>query len=154
WTGVDGPVPSITSKYAGSTTQGASGVIENRQFRLNKFEVIGSQSIAQVIERWIGKDALRWYISQITDSEIVVEATFADGDLAEPEGSAEPRAWHPGKSAVVSIIPTGTGGDLGGYAGDAAPATNLLAATADYLITNPNAVNASNFISMADNVLT
>jgi hypothetical protein len=128
-------------------------VIENRQFRLNKFDVIGSQSIAQVIERWIGKDALRWYISQITDSEIVVEATFADGDLAEPEAGAGPRSWQPGTSAVVSLIPTGIGCDLGGYAGDAAPATNLLAATADYLITNPNAVNASNFISMADNVL-
>jgi hypothetical protein len=44
------------------------------------------------------------------------------------------------------------GCDIGGYAADAAPATNLLASCADYLITNPNAVNASNFISMADNV--
>jgi hypothetical protein len=128
-------------------------VIENRQFRLNKFEVIGTESIAQVIERWIGKDALRWYISQITDTEIVVEATFFDGFRAEPEEEVSPRAWNPGKSAVVSIIPTGIGCDLGGYAGDAAPATNLLAATADYLVTNPNAVNASNFISMSDNVL-
>jgi hypothetical protein len=130
-------------------------VIENRQFRLNRFEVIGAEpSIAQVIERWIGKDALRWYISQITDSEIVVEATFFDGHLAElEEEDAGPRSWNPGKSVVVSIIPTGIGCDLGGYAGDAAPATNLLAATADYLVTNPNAVNASNFISMADNLL-
>lgn len=54
---------------------------------------------------------------------------------------------------MVSIIPTGIGCDLGGYAGDAALATNLLAATSDFLVTNPNAVNASNFISMADNVL-
>jgi hypothetical protein len=128
-------------------------VIENRQFRLNKFDVIGTDSIAQVIERWIGKDALRWYISQVTDTEIVVEATFSDGYLTEPEEDAGPRSWSPGKSAVVSIIPTGIGCDLGGYAGDAAPASNLLAATADYLVTNPNAVNASNFISMADNLL-
>src|SRR5436305_2403081 len=63
------------------------------------------------------------------------------------------RGWHRGRNAVVSIIPTGIGCDLGGYAGDAAPATSLLAATADFLVTNPNAVNASNFISMADNVL-
>jgi len=128
-------------------------VIENRQFRLNRFEVIGADSLAQVVERWVGKDALRWYISQITDTEIVVEATFFDGHLNELDGDAGPRAWNPGKSVVVSIIPTGIGCDLGGYAGDAAPATNLLAATADYLVTNPNAVNASNFISMADNVL-
>ncbi|HET9210943.1 MAG TPA: DUF3326 domain-containing protein, partial [Thermoanaerobaculia bacterium] len=128
-------------------------MIENRQFRLSKFDVIGTGSIAQVIERWIGKDALRWYISQVTDTEIVVEATFYDGPLAEPVEETGPRAWNPGRSAVVSIIPTGIGCDLGGYAGDAAPASNLLAATADYLVTNPNAVNASNFISMADNLL-
>jgi hypothetical protein len=127
-------------------------VVENRQFRLNKFEVIGSESIASVIERMVGHDALRWYISQITDQEIIVEATFADGEMFEPETVAD-RGWYPGKAVVVSIVPTGIGCDLGGYAGDAAPATNLLAATADYLVTNPNAVNASNFISMADNVL-
>jgi hypothetical protein len=128
-------------------------VIENRQFRLNKFEVIGSDSIAQVVERWIGREALRWYIAQITDTEIVVEATFFDGEMFAPDEETADRRWHPGKSAVVSIIPTGIGCELGGYAGDAAPSTNLLATAADYLVTNPNAVNASNFISMADNVL-
>jgi len=126
-------------------------MISNRQFRVSKFDVIGTESVAQVIERWIGKDALRWYIAQVTDSEIVVEATFFDGEMFQPEEADRP--WHPGKSVVVSIIPTGIGCDLGGYAGDAAPATNLLAAAADYLVTNPNAVNASNFISMADNLL-
>src|SRR6185369_1561266 len=126
-------------------------MISNRQFRVSKFDVIGKESVAQIIERRIGKDALRWYIAQITDTEIVVEATFFDGDMFEP---AEPdRPWHPGPSVVVSIIPTGIGCALGGYAGDAAPATNLLATAADYLVTNPNAVNASNFISMADNLL-
>jgi len=100
----------------------------------------------------IGKEALRWYISQITDKEIVVEATFFEGETSEPETLAD-RPWYPGKSVVVSIIPTGIGCELGGYAGDAAPATNLLATTADWLVTNPNAVNASNFISMADNLL-
>jgi hypothetical protein len=128
-------------------------VIENRQFRLNKFEVVGSGSIAQIVERLVGSKALRWYIAQITDTEIVVEATFYDGEMFEPETEAADRRWHPGKSAVVSIIPTGIGCELGGYAGDAAPSTNLLATATDYLVTNPNAVNASNFISMADNVL-
>jgi hypothetical protein len=128
-------------------------MIENRQLRLNKFEAIGSESIADVIERWMGKSALRWYVSQITDSEIVVEATFFDGEVFDSAETAADRRHHPGKSVVVSIIPTGIGCELGGYAGDAAPATNLLAAAGDYLVTNPNAVNASNFISMADNVL-
>lgn len=128
-------------------------MIENQQLRLNKFEVIGSESMADVIERWMGKSALRWYISQITESEIVVEATFFDGELFDSAETAADRPHYPGKSVVVSVIPTGIGCELGGYAGDAAPATNLLAAAADYLVTNPNAVNASNFISLADNVL-
>jgi hypothetical protein len=128
-------------------------VIENRQFRLSRFDVIGAESIAGVIENWVGPDALRWYIAQVTDDEIVVEATFYDGEMFEPAEGAESRGRFPGRSAAVSIVPTGVGCNLGGYAGDAAPATNLLAATVDYLITNPNAVNASNFISMDDNVL-
>lgn len=128
-------------------------MIENRQFRLSRFDVIGAESIAGVIENWVGRDALRWYIAQVTDDEIVVEATFYDGEMFEPAGGIESRGRFPGRSAVVSIVPTGVGCDLGGYAGDAAPATNLLAATVDYLVTNPNAVNASNFISMDDNVL-
>ena len=128
-------------------------MIENRQFRLSKFDVIGAESIAGVIEQWVGRDALRWYIVQVTDEEIVVEATFYDGEMFEPAEGIEDRRRFPGRSAVVSIVPTGVGCNLGGYAGDAAPATNLLAATVDYLITNPNAVNASNFISMDENVL-
>jgi len=128
-------------------------VIENRQFRLSKFDVIGAGSIAGVIEQWVGREALRWYIAQITDEETVVEATFYDGEVSEPAEGIESRGCFPGRSAVVSIVPTGVGCNLGGYAGDAAPSTNLLAATADYLITNPNAVNASNFISMDENVL-
>jgi Protein of unknown function (DUF3326) len=127
-------------------------VIENRQFRFSRFDVVGGGSIAGVIERRVGRQALRWYVAQVTGQEIVVEATFFDGETIEPE-TVDDRPWYPAKSVVVSIIPTGIGCELGGYAGDAAPATNLLAATADYLVTNPNAVNASNFISMADNVL-
>ncbi|HJX28885.1 MAG TPA: DUF3326 domain-containing protein [Thermoanaerobaculia bacterium] len=127
-------------------------MIENRQFRVSRFDVIGSESIAGVIERLVGRKALRWYIAQVTDQEIVVEATFFDSETIEPE-RVEDRSWYPGKCVAVSIIPTGIGCELGGYAGDAAPATNLLAASVDYLVTNPNAVNASNFISMAENVL-
>ncbi|NEP50815.1 MAG: DUF3326 domain-containing protein [Moorea sp. SIO3C2] len=42
---------------------------------------------------------------------------------------------------------------MGGYAGDATPTANLLASTVDYLITNPNTVNASNFINLQKNVV-
>jgi hypothetical protein len=128
-------------------------MIENRQYRLKKFDVIGAESPSGVIEAWVGKRALRWYIAQVTDDEIVVEATTFDGELFDPADGLESRRHHSGKSVVVSIVPTGVGCELGGYAGDAAPASNLLAAAADYLVTNPNAVNASNFISLDGNVL-
>src|SRR6185295_15025086 len=117
------------------------------------FDVIGTGSLTEVIERWVGADVLRWYIAQVTDHEIVVEATFSEGEPQEPAEGLADRRHYPGKSVALSIIPTGVGCELGGYAGDAAPATNLLAATVDYLVTNPNAVNASNFISLDDNVL-
>lgn len=54
---------------------------------------------------------------------------------------------------VVSIIPTGVRAEIGGFAGDATPSTNLLATACDYLITNPNAVTASDLYYARDNVL-
>jgi hypothetical protein len=43
--------------------------------------------------------------------------------------------------------------EFGGFAGDACPATNLLASTVDFLVTHPNAVNASELNEMAENIL-
>ncbi|WP_353737299.1 DUF3326 domain-containing protein [Moorena sp. SIO3B2] len=40
------------------------------------------------------------------------------------------------------MIPTGVRAEIGGFAGDATPSTNLLASACDYLVTNPNAVTA------------
>ena len=54
---------------------------------------------------------------------------------------------------AVSIIPTGVRAEIGGFAGDATPSTNLLATACDYLITNPNAVTASDIYFAEDNVL-
>ncbi len=54
---------------------------------------------------------------------------------------------------AVSIIPTGVRAEIGGFAGDATPSTNLLANACDYLITNPNAVTASDIYFAQDNVL-
>ena len=54
---------------------------------------------------------------------------------------------------AVSIIPTGVRAEIGGFAGDATPSTNLLASACDYLVTNPNAVTASDIYFAKDNVL-
>ena len=104
----------------------------------------------------LGDSALRWYVSEVTSDEIVVEATICDddfGSLRSINSGSVKDTYFPGKTAVVSIIPTGVGCEIGGYAGDAAPVTNLLASSVDYVITNPNSVNASNFISLAPNVV-
>jgi hypothetical protein len=94
----------------------------------------------------------RWYVGQADADEVVVEATIDSEPLQRLDDSVLGERY-PGKTAVVSIIPTGVGCSIGGFAGDAGPAARLLAAATDYLITNPNAVNASNFIRLDDNVV-
>lgn len=62
------------------------------------------------------------------------------GSLLKPNPSVgRPR----GRFVVASIIPTGVRAEFGGFCGDGVPVTNLLAETCDLLITNPNAVTAS-----------
>jgi hypothetical protein len=127
-------------------------MIENRQFRIKKVGDISGGDLAEIVEKHLRDRALRWYVSQVTEREVVVEATVTDeASLPAPRRTARP--LYPGKSAVLCIVPTGVGCEVGGYAGDATPAVRLLSATADYLITNPNAVNASSFIRLDDNVL-
>jgi hypothetical protein len=53
----------------------------------------------------------------------------------------------------IFIIPTGLGCAIGGHAGDAVCAVNLIASQCDHLIINPNAVNASDINEMAANCL-
>jgi hypothetical protein len=44
---------------------------------------------------------------------------------------------------TVFVVPTGIGSSIGGHAGDATPAAQLVASVSDTLITHPNVVNAS-----------
>ncbi len=53
----------------------------------------------------------------------------------------------------VFIIPTGLGCQIGGHAGDAVCAVNLIAFQCSDLVVNPNAVNASDINEMAPNCL-
>jgi len=57
------------------------------------------------------------------------------------------------KFNAVMIVPTGIGAEIGGHAGDAAPAARLLAGVCDKLITHPNVVNASDINEMPENGL-
>lgn len=119
-------------------------MISNSYLTVQKSDA-GKGGLACAIEQRLGPGALRWYVGRVSGNDIVVEATMLT-DPVDVIQSGPTLSRFPGRTAVLSVVPTGVGCAIGGYAGDAGPVTNLLAATADYLITNPNAVNASNFI--------
>ncbi len=131
-------------------------MIRNREYVIEKSRLRGIEDLPGVLEAETGGNILRWYISKVTDTEIYVETTLYNEEgkkVEEPFSGNIIDTVYPGKSVVLSVIPTGIGCAIGGYAADAAPATALLASCTDYLVTNPNAVNASNFIFMEDNTL-
>jgi hypothetical protein len=109
-----------------------------------------------------GRHALRSAIVRVTDHDAQIESTFVEFDAGDPyqdrftelplAGACRKDHQAP-QFAVVQIVPTGVRCEFGGYAGDACPATNLLAAAADLVVTHPNAVNASDLNEMASNVL-
>ncbi len=54
---------------------------------------------------------------------------------------------------IAHIIPTGIKAEIGGYVGDATPATNLLASISNYVITHPNVVNGVILNLAKENIL-
>lgn len=127
-------------------------MIHNKQYRMRRAATSDAASLASTIEQSLGGHALRWYISRVNEDEFTVEATLYDGATAWPCDGVQAQ-HYPGRCVALSIIPTGVGCNIGGYAGDAAPVTSLLASTVDYVITNPNAVNASDWINLDSNVV-
>ena len=53
---------------------------------------------------------------------------------------------------VVQVVPTGIGAEIGGYVGDATPATNAIAGAADVVISHPNVVNGVTLNAAEENV--
>ena len=127
-------------------------MIENKQYRIKRSDIPPDTSLIDVLKQVVDKEAIRWYISQLTSDYMTIEATLHSEQFVEMRESVEGQ-YYPGKIVVVNIVPTGIGCSIGGYAGDATPTANLLASTVDYLITNPNTVNASNFINLKNNVV-
>lgn len=125
-------------------------MIENRRLRFERHALEPCRHPGAAIEERLGPNVLRWYVAHADDEALIVEATFYDGARRRPVANKQ-RSW--GRAAALSIIPTGVGCEIGGYAGDAAPVTQLLASAVDVLITNPNALNASDFIALDPNVL-
>ncbi|HAM52624.1 MAG TPA: hypothetical protein DCP92_18710, partial [Nitrospiraceae bacterium] len=139
--------------------------IENALYRLRpKRDASWLEAIAEPFASWLESDSypLRFSIVDVNNGEIVIESTiirFAPyNKYAENLSMIEildPRkkSYQSQPFGVVQIIPTGIRCEFGGFAGDACPVTNLLASTVDFLVTHPNAVNASELNEMADNVL-
>jgi hypothetical protein len=111
-----------------------------------------NEAVRRVIEQ---PDILRWAVVSVKKNRITIEATVCDGlrpwnsDLEISARQISPNS----KDVVISLVPTGIGCSIGGFAGDAAPITRLLSSTADFLITNPNSVNASHYISLSRNTV-
>ncbi len=88
--------------------------------------------------------------------ELGVLAGMDDGAVAQATSIFDfvPRGVeNTEKFNVVMIVPTGIGAEIGGHAGDAAPAARLLAGACDTLITHPNVVNASDINELPENGL-
>jgi hypothetical protein len=120
--------------------------------------------LAGELARAVGPGAhpLRLAIAAVDERGADVEATLVRVDAGEPfaDRFAGPAAFEPRRRerrvdpfVVVQVVPTGIRCEIGGFAGDAGPATNLLAAAADWVVANPNAVNASELNELAPNVL-
>ena len=91
-----------------------------------------------------GRYPLRAAIASVNAREAVIESTFVELDPKEPYreqlahvelASARRKDHQDSRFAVVQIVPTGVRCEIGGFVGDACPATNLLASAADVLIT-------------------
>lgn len=139
--------------------------IENRTHKFIPRRDIGW---LESVSAWLNENLnsheypLRFAIVAVENDEIVIEVTVLnyDPDLPYAETLSSIEILNPRKKTfqanpfgVVQIVPTGVRCEFGGFAGDAGPATNLLAATVDFLVTHPNAVNASELNEMAANVL-
>jgi len=129
------------------------------------------------IPAWNGKGSLMGYFEQairgfLSADEVPVRFVVTQSDnkgyhcelgilteiddlhIGQPESIFDftPREIeNRGKFTAVMIVPTGIGAEIGGHAGDAAPAARLLAAACDTLITHPNVVNASEINELPEN---
>ena len=106
-----------------------------------------------------GEVPLRLAIAAIDDHKYLCEIgclVGAKGEAAESTSIFAFRQRHvasAGDFNTVFIVPTGIGAEVGGHAGDATPAAQLLASCCDQLITHPNVVNASDINELPANAL-
>jgi hypothetical protein len=103
---------------------------------------------------------LRFAITESSVDSIHCEMGALEGDGAATRAEigsifdfAPRRVENEDQFTAVMLVPTGIGAIVGGHAGDAAPASRLLAACCDTLITHPNVLNGSDINEMSENAL-
>ena len=98
---------------------------------------------------------IRFAVTKSHSGHWTCEVATLTGDISGP-GIFDfcPRSHEENDSfCAIMLVPTGIGAVVGGHAGDATPAANLLSSVCDTLITHPNVLNASDIIQIPRNVL-
>ena len=114
---------------------------------------------ATALKLRVGEVPLRLAIAAIDDHKYLCEIgclVGAEGEAAESTSIfsfRQRQVASAGDFNAVLIVPTGIGAEVGGHAGDATPAAQLLASCCDQLITHPNVVNASDINELPANAL-
>ena len=105
-----------------------------------------------------GEIPVRLAITSVDDGKYSCEIgclVASDAAIAEHHRSIFAFRRRDGAAAgqfnAIFMVPTGIGAEVGGHAGDATPAAQLLASCCDRLITHPNVVNASDINELPAN---
>lgn len=119
------------------------------------------QYFAHEVDKHLGLDEVpvRFAVSSTSDTSYQCEIGIMSGSdtIQQPASSIfdlnRRAAQTPDKFNAVFLVPTGIGAEVGGHAGDAAPALQILSPICDHIITHPNVVNASDINELPDNAL-
>lgn len=124
------------------------------------------ENLLDAVENYIRKnlpensDFLRYAIVGVEGDQKTIEvALIKDSNEIHTDKSRKTSSDFPeiklcGKKFVVAnIVPTGVRAEIGGWIGDATPATNVLAEISDCVVTHPNVLNAAFLNYGRDNVL-
>ena len=160
----DRPVTELSVPYARAPERLQE--IEAFEVDLDVPAVLGHHRLLSALGRAVGKelDASRFPIRLAVTSTTPCGYRCEVGVLAglSPRRSRQlssifdlrPRKGEDTSSFVTAfVVPTGIGSAIGGHAGDATPAAQLLAAVSDTLVTHPNVVNASDVNELPANAL-
>ncbi len=107
------------------------------------------------VAKWLGptEAPIRFAVTQSNEETWDCDVNVhVGGSQSESIFRFERRAYEDTTSFnAVMLVPTGIGAEVGGHAGDASPAANLVASSCDLMITHPNVLNASDLIHIPSN---